>query len=231
MLRGGGNLNLKKQNNNFTLSEVLITLVIVGIIAAITAPLIVSSYQRKILASQFKKMYSTTENAINFVNSQTGTSLECYRYDFYGNTEPYYVSECSEFWTEFLKQLNIIKVCEIDDTTCRPQYKTKEQVLQEGGTQRNQSCSHPINQMKGYVLNDGSIFYIYYMPTTGMPDVHVSTFFGIDVNGVKGPNKWGYDLFYLNLNKKRLDIPTVAITAVCELIEKGGQSAESLLTE
>ena len=69
------------------------------------------------------------------------------------------------------------------------------------------------------------------MPTTGLPDSHVSTFFGIDVNGIKGPNKWGYDLFYLNLNKKSLNNSTVAITAVCELIEKGGQSAESLLQE
>ncbi len=216
---------------NFTLSEVLITLVIIGIIAAITVPLIVSSYQKKILASQFKKMYSTMENAINFVNAQSGTSMECYLYDFYKSDSPYHTSECTEFWEEFLKQINIIKVCEKDDTTCRPKYKTKEEVLQAGGTQQERSCSHPISSMKGFVLSDGSIFYLYYMPTTGLPNSHVSTFFGIDVNGIKGPNKWGYDLFYLNLNKKSLNNSTVAITAVCELIEKGGQSAESLLQE
>ena len=176
-------------------------------------------------------MYSTIENAINIVNAQVGTPFECYLYNFHGNTEPYHTSECSEFWTEFFKQLNIIKVCKIDDSTCRPQYKTKEQVLQEGGTQREQSCSFPINTMKGFVLADGSIFYLYYSPTTGLPNSHVSTFIGLDVNGIKGPNKWGYDLFYLNLYRERYDISTIAITALCELIEKGGQSAESLLTE
>ncbi len=220
MPRGGGFLSKK----SFTLSEVLITLVVIGIAAAITVPQIIVSYRNKTLESQFKKSYANIENAINFVNAQNGTPYECYTVGF-GN---YYPSECNSFWSEVLSRFNITKICESNDRTCHPLYKTKEQVLAQGGKVMNNSCTHPINTMKGIVLNDGSIIYLHYYGN--VISGHMALYFGLDVNGVKGPNKWGYDLFYLNLHKKK-NSSVVAMTAVCELIEKGGQSAESILTK
>lgn len=43
----------------FTLSEVLITLVIIGIVAALTIPTISKNIQHAVLKNQFKKFYST----------------------------------------------------------------------------------------------------------------------------------------------------------------------------
>ena len=42
----------------FTLAEVLITLAIVGVVAAITVPTLVANYQQKALNNQFKKSYA-----------------------------------------------------------------------------------------------------------------------------------------------------------------------------
>lgn len=207
----------------FTLSEVLITLGIIGIIAAMTLPALTGKYQQKVLASQFKKAYTNLQTAINTVNSENGIPYECYtiRYGI-----DYHVAECKDFWENVLKQYQIVNTCEHNKLHCRPVYKTKAQVLAEGGTVINNACSHPINEQTGYNLNDGSILYIYNYPNYNN---HNSLFFGIDVNGLKGPNKWGYDLFYLNLYRENIRTPVVGLTFVCELIEKGGQSAEEIM--
>ena len=42
----------------FTLAEVLITLGIIGIVAAMTMPVLIAKYRSKVLETQFKKRYS-----------------------------------------------------------------------------------------------------------------------------------------------------------------------------
>ena len=48
----------------FTLSEVLITLAIVGLISSLTIPSIVKSYQKKICATQIEKVFAQLSDAI-----------------------------------------------------------------------------------------------------------------------------------------------------------------------
>ncbi len=57
--------DFKRKIKAFTLSEVLITLVIIGIIAAITVPAVVNNYVEQSTVSRVKKFYSTMSNAIN----------------------------------------------------------------------------------------------------------------------------------------------------------------------
>ena len=47
----------------FTLAEVLITLAIIGIVAALTIPTLIQSYKEKVTITKVKKMYSTLSNA------------------------------------------------------------------------------------------------------------------------------------------------------------------------
>ena len=206
----------------FTLAEVLITLGIIGIVAAMTLPALTGKYQQKVLASQFKKAYANLQTAINTVNTQNGIPYECYTLRF---GIDYHYTECKEFWEKVLEQYQLIKTCKYNEPSCRPYYKEKAQVLAEGGTLINNACSHPINEQTAYNLKDGSIFYIYNYPGYN----HNSLFFGIGVNGIKGPNRWGYDLFYLNLYRENESKPVIGLTFVCELIEKGGQSAEEIM--
>ena len=52
-----------KNKRAFTLAEVLITLVIIGVIAAITVPTLVNSYTQQTYISALKKNYSVLSNA------------------------------------------------------------------------------------------------------------------------------------------------------------------------
>ena len=47
----------------FTLAEVLITLGIIGIVAAMTLPALINKAEEYILKQQFKKVYNTLQNA------------------------------------------------------------------------------------------------------------------------------------------------------------------------
>lgn len=48
----------------FTLAEVLITLGIIGVVAALTLPSLIQKYQEQVLENQLKKMYSTISQGI-----------------------------------------------------------------------------------------------------------------------------------------------------------------------
>ena len=49
----------------FTLAEVLITLGIIGVVAAMTLPTLIQKYQEKVTVNKLKKMYSVLSQAYN----------------------------------------------------------------------------------------------------------------------------------------------------------------------
>ncbi|MCD7879252.1 MAG: type II secretion system GspH family protein, partial [Candidatus Gastranaerophilales bacterium] len=59
----------------FTLSEILIALVIIGIIAAITVPVIYANYQERALKSALKKNYSVLKQALDKYYIDNGERL------------------------------------------------------------------------------------------------------------------------------------------------------------
>ena len=64
MLRGFSEVFEQKRVPAFTLAEVLITLGIIGVVAAMTLPSVISSYKQKEAISRLKKFYSTMQQAI-----------------------------------------------------------------------------------------------------------------------------------------------------------------------
>ena len=58
----------------FTLAEVLITLGIIGIVAALTLPSVVAHYKEKVLVTQVKKAYSEMQNALKMYSAQNNCS-------------------------------------------------------------------------------------------------------------------------------------------------------------
>lgn len=190
-------------------------------------PSLVANYQKKALISQFKKSYSNLQNAINMVNVENGVPYECYT--SYSISGLYLCSECNQFFNEFLNKFQIVNTCPRNNQNCRPKYKTKAEVLSEGGKSANNNCSYPMNEAIGYNLSDGSTLYLYFQSGSVGFNNHNALFLGLDVNGNKGPNRWGYDLFYLNLYRKNSTSDVTGMTAICELIEKGGMSSEELM--
>lgn len=62
----------------FTLAEVLITLGIIGVVAAITLPTLIQNYQKMVLKNQYKKVYSTFFNAIKLIQTENEGPIHCF---------------------------------------------------------------------------------------------------------------------------------------------------------
>ena len=237
--RGGGNLGdacleaktaleaaprcLAAKRVAFTLAEVLITLGIIGVVAALTIPSLVAKYQKYVLKNQFLKAYSNLQNAINMTISANGTGYDCFNLGAYN----YNISECPAFWNDFQKNVKTLRTCEYQNGGCGVKYKTSREVVASGGTTKNTSCSffdipYPITVN---VLADGS--FVIYPPGRG---THNTLYMGIDVNGKKGPNKWGYDVFYLMMQRENMSSTVKLSDPICALKEKGGYYATEMVT-
>ncbi len=206
----------------FTMAEVLITLGIIGIVAAMTMPMLINKAQKMILAQQFKKMYTNIQNTINLIQAENGAPFECYNTGF----GEYHLTECDVFWEKFLSKYQVINECKKGDFYCYPKaYKTKAEVLAEGGEILNNACTMDFPYGSYYFLSDGSEFII----NIGPGVAHHSVFFGIDVNGLKAPNRWGYDVFYITLNRENMKTDVIVANEVCAMKEKGGMYINEIL--
>lgn len=63
---------------SFTLAEMLITLGVIGIIAAMTLPALVAKYQQIVLINMWKKHYALLQNAFSMVLADNDYSLGAY---------------------------------------------------------------------------------------------------------------------------------------------------------
>ncbi len=59
--------------NGFTLAEVLITLGIIGVVAAITMPSLIKHYQQQVVISRLKKFYTNINQAIKMSEVENGS--------------------------------------------------------------------------------------------------------------------------------------------------------------
>lgn len=83
-----------KKKNAFTLAEVLITLGIIGVVAAITLPLLVQNYQKMVLKNQYKKSFSQFFNAIKLTQAKMGAPVSCWYWE--SGKSPYGNIVCQE---------------------------------------------------------------------------------------------------------------------------------------
>ena len=121
-----------------------------------------------------------------------------------------------------------MQTCEREDYDCHPEYKSKAEVLAEGGQVINNYCTLDYPNGVFYILSDGS-YIIVNTKISELPFEHHAVFFLIDVNGAKGPNRWGYDLFYITLNRKDMKTDVIVANEVCAMKEKGGMYINEIL--
>lgn len=210
--------NHKNFKNAFTLAEVLITLGIIGVVAAMTLPTLIANYQKQVYANGLKKGINTTLNMLKKMQADEGVSS-------LGETELYADGVCKEgmicedaygnpsvFERIIPKYLKVVKICRGND--CEIKYK--------GARFEGNSCSDydlgnncklsvsdnllPIVDVAAYTTNNGdSAPYVGFYTADGMiyyisPILHswhridyVNVF--VDINGEKGPNISKRDLF------------------------------------
>lgn len=180
----------------FTLAEVLITLGIIGVVAAMTMPSLIQNARNRELESGLKKGASVIGQALNMYQAENGVPV---------------TSDIGwhELKPAIMKYLNVIADCGAGasdaDTACIKNYGD---VNKNSTTYKNFIGKNSIDLTRfddgQFVLSDGSMILINNSPDSTDPSVYVS----IDVNGYnKRPNRLGQDLFMFQLDNEGKLLP------------------------
>ena len=164
---------------SFTLAEVLITLGVIGIVAAMTLPTLINKHNKQVTVTRLKQSYAILSEAVKQSEVVNGSS-EYWNYETDGET----------FYKTYLK--NYVKVIgegALSDLNKHISYKALNggagaALIQEGNNYTIKLANGSIIIISNRVFNNYKLI-------------------GIDVNGFANPNQIGRDLFYFTVYKRR----------------------------
>ena len=186
-LVGGGN-SLKPSHNHglhlflrrlaaFTLAEVLITLGIIGVVAAMTMPSLIANYQKQQIVAQLKREYNVVSNVLRAAQADNGDT-ENWELGNVGT-----IQSASDFADNYLlPYLTVLKKCGTDIFGgCAYEY-----------SYLNGTPTSSLTNYTRFILNDGAMVFV---ATESNPVFPKLIYINIDINGNKKPNKAGKDYF------------------------------------
>lgn len=189
----------------FTLAEVLITLGIIGVVAAMTLPTVINNTKNKELETAFKKTYSQLGQAIQsiFLQEYGGSGFNI------GTTSDIN-SEFTNFVNYMQKQYKQSSICIDGSKSCPLSLFPLKNYSGTDGTNfiRNNYKSYNAKSANasGYCndgimsITDGS--FIFFDKSSSDQDTAGKFFICIDVNGwKKRPNRFGHDFFMFEINQ------------------------------
>ena len=164
----------------FTLAEVLITLGIIGIIAAMTFPIMITKYQKQVTVERLKKFYSVMQNAIRLSEYDNGEMAD---WDFPKDT---YDRNMKTFFDRYYRPY-LKDSQECSKSLCFKHEKYDIYYLNGKSAVGIYSDNYIVK------LNDG--MYVYFLPNT--PAGYIWMF--VDINGHQKPNTIGRDIFVFDI--------------------------------
>ena len=175
-----------KRNAAFTLAEVLITLGIIGIVAALTMPALIANYQKKQTVVQLKKVYSVLNQAVARSIVDNG-EVESWNWQLISD-DAYNTKQFVEtYLTPYLNNIKIIN----SYTNVYKDWKSFD------GTK------FTTNYMEAYALSDGTILGFNNRTSDNPLFFYIRIY--VDLNGQRGPNRIGRDIFVFSLFKNVLN--------------------------
>ena len=160
----------------FTLAEVLITLGIIGIVAAMTLPAVVSNYKKQEVVTRLKKFYVTLNQALLMSVSENG-SMESWDFPEAQNNG----KQMDEFVNKYLfPYFKGLRRCSSTDNKCK---KIAQRLL---------GSSQPV-----YIFSDGGCFSM--LKGGGNADrgmMHIQ----YDINCQANPNTYNRDIFAFTIS-------------------------------
>lgn len=183
----------------FTLAEVLITLGIIGVVAAMTLPALLNSTQNRELESGLKTAYSTIQQGLSRMNADRGSEVK-----------PDDFLPCGSFYNEYKRYFNKIYDCSAtapDESVCMSRanaHGNEDGVYDDPSyTTYNGKRLHtnPFDDGQ-FVLPNGML--LMFENSGSASNIYIS----VDVNGKKKkPNRLGHDLFTFQLMKNGKLLP------------------------
>jgi len=192
-------MNQRHLNKGFTLAEVLITLLIIGVIASIVIPGLIADSQQAEQKAAFKKTCSTLNSAAKRVASDNGGSLAGL------------FTTSDTMRNAFLPFLSCIKTCNLGsgngichplETSYKTYYGTPFPIVSTWDAFKGRSVA---------VLNDGTILGFLIVDgnctSSRLADNNECGHIQVDINGFKGPNVAGKDFFEFHLARQGYVVP------------------------
>lgn len=154
-----------KKKLAFTLAEVLITLAIIGVVAAMTIPSVIVRTNQQEFKTGAKKALSVLTNAVQLVNTQDGLTF----------------ADGERFAEALIQRMNVIKV---EDNRNSRYLPNAAYAMNTGGDKIEYPSISGASIMTFYTA-DGFRYSIMELDGAGENEYAV---FLVDVNGDKGPN-------------------------------------------
>ena len=189
----------KSRKIAFTLAEVLITLGIIGVVAALTIPSVIQNYKKQVTVTQLKKAYSTLGQVVQKsiadngpVGLQSGSKV----------TESDVKEFFDTYWLPYFKGAQISTVSNPKLNDNKPMYKYYNGVLQDISIYTDFSYGRVF-----FSTADGTTYYVIIMTwhdeydEEGNRVKHDAVYTSrqnvyVDINGIKPPNTIGKDVFF-----------------------------------
>lgn len=177
------NICKSQRYKGFTLAEVLITLVIIGIIAAMTIPTLVSNYHKDQTVTQLKKAYSDVSQAVKLSSVENGNPTS---WDWPASDSTDELTTFVE--TYIIPYLLISRNCgkAIDPSACTVK------------TRKYMAGNNFFNDGYEIIANNGHFIEMRFNGAT-VTQLH----FAVDINGDGLPNMIGKDVFPISLTKSK----------------------------
>lgn len=188
-------MSITSKKNAFTLAETLITLGIIGIVAALTFPQLIKNYRHYVLENQFKKAYSIMQQVVLSARYDLGVESlykYCVNYDGsnYINTK-----ECQT-------ALNYAFVKEKSELTWD---KGEHSISRKEGSIRTYNNKKEATELSG--LAGSTALWVMRQANDGLlANFRINGFkiyINIDTNGLNGPNQLGHDVFILIVDNQK----------------------------
>ena len=192
----------------FTLAEVLITLGIIGVVAAMTIPSLINNYQKKQTVTKLKQTYSIISQALTMAQAEHGDSTTWELAGIYGTPTGDSNFSSKEALETFVKKYFVpyLKVSKDYGYTTRNAIKYDGPKLPTDG-----NLTSGANSYKYFLQLPSNVLISISIGTSGCSegtsvadgtcvDKYLNPDFIVDINGFQGPNKLGKDVFVMTFN-------------------------------
>lgn len=186
---GGGSFKLQKIKG-FSLSEVLITLVIIGVVAAITIPVLNQNIENQHYISAYKKMYSSLSQMYLRLQNDNGGNVE----GIFNSTDDY---------------PRILQNYFVGSKVCQSGKNTDICWHRKWYTYSGSVATSDENNFSSLILADGSVMLFLHMNSSCTGSLELKSNIGcarirVDINGDRKPNRIGKDIFDFYILQDRL---------------------------
>lgn len=165
-------------NKAFTMAEVLVTIGIIGVVAAMTLNSLITTYQKQQTVEQLKKVYTTIEQAIK-LSEVDNEAIKFWNFE--QSTSDF----CNQYIFPYMQKVSKLNLQSVERIT----YYRPNGIKEDNFT--------PVNKnVQAYSLPDGTTFFV-----QDNASIKPSRTVLIDLNGSRKPNTFGKDVFVYSISK------------------------------